>query len=160
MAVDYFLKIDGIEGESADKAHPKEIELLSFSWGVTQAGTGAHGGGGGGAGKASFNDFVFVARVSKASPKLFLTSAGGQHVKSVLLTCRRSGGAQLEFLKIKLSDVLVSSYQVGGSSPEDPLDQVSLSFAKIEVEYTPSAKSGKAEPPVRAGWDLKTNKKV
>src|SRR5918995_4005319 len=101
MAVDYFLKIDGIEGESADKAHAKEIELLSFSWGLSQAGAGAHGGGGG-AGKAAFQDFVFVARVSKASPKLFLTCASGQHVKSVVLSCRRSGGAQLEFLKIKL----------------------------------------------------------
>jgi type VI secretion system secreted protein Hcp len=159
MAVDYFLKIDGIEGESADKAHAKEIELLSFGWGLSQAGAGAHGGGGG-AGKATFQDFVFVARVSKASPKLFLTCASGQHVKSVVLTCRRSGGAQPEFLKIKLSDVLVTSYQVGGSSPEEPLDQVSLNFAKIEVEYTPSSKSGKAEPPVKAGWDLKANKKV
>ena len=159
MAVDYFLKIDGIEGESADKAHAKEIELLSFSWGLSQAGAGALGGGGG-AGKAAFQDFVFVARVSKASPKLFLTCASGQHVKSVVLSCRRSGGAQLEFLKIKLSDVLVTSYQVGGSSPEEPLDQVSLNFAKIEVEYTPSSKSGKAEPPVKAGWDLKAKKKV
>ena len=158
MAVDYFLKLDGIEGESADKAHAKEIELLSFGWGVSQAGAGAHGGRG--VGKAIFQEFVFGARVSKASPKLFLASASGQHVKSAVLTCRRSGGAQLEFLKIKLSDVLVSSYQVGGSFPEEPLDQVSLTFARIDVEYTPSSQRGKAEPSVKAGWDLKANKKV
>jgi type VI secretion system secreted protein Hcp len=160
MAVDYFLKLDGIEGESADKAHPKEIELLSFSWGISHAGAGRPSGGGGGAGKATFQDFIFVARVNKASPKLFLTCASGQHVKSALLTCRLSGAGQVEFLKIKLSDALVTSYQVGGSAPEEPLDQVSLSFARIDVEYTPSSKSGKAEPAVKAGWDLKTNKKA
>jgi type VI secretion system secreted protein Hcp len=160
MAVEYFLRIDGIEGESADKAHSKEIELLSFSWAVTQTGSGAPGGGGAGAGKAAFQDFVFAARVSKASPRLFLVCASGQHVKSALLTCRRAGAGKAEFLKIKLSDVLVSSYQVGGSSPDEALDQVSLSFARIEVEYTPASKSGKTEPPVKAGWDLKTNKKI
>lgn len=159
MAVDYFLRIDGIEGESADKAHPKEIELLSFSWGVTQADAGPRAGRGG-AGKASFQDFAFVARVSKASPKLFLACASGQHVKSALLTCRRSGGAPLEFLKITLSDVLVSSYQVGGSTREEPLDQVSLRSARIELEYVPASSSGKAEPAVKAGWDLKANKKI
>src|SRR5919108_5685508 len=143
MAVDYFLKLDGIEGESVDKAHPKEIELLSFSWGVSQAGAHAPGGGAG-AGKASFQDFFFTARVSKASPKLFLACASGQHVKSAVLTCRRSGAGQVEFLKIKLSDVLVSSYQVGGSSPEEPLDQAGLSFGRIEIEYTPVGKAGKA----------------
>jgi type VI secretion system secreted protein Hcp len=161
MAVEYFLQIDGIEGESADKAHPKAVELLSFSWGVTQAeGGSSAGGGGAGAGKATFQDFVFVARVSKASPKLFLACANGQHIKSALLTCRRSGGAPFEFLKIKLSDVVVSSYQVGGSSPDPPLDQVSLEFGRLKAEYTPAWKSGKAEPAVKAGWDLKANKKI
>ena len=152
MAVDYFLKIDGIDGESVEKAHPREIELLSFSWGITQS--GGVGPGGGGARKASFQDFHFVARTSKASPKLFHTCATGQHVKSVVLACRRAGAGKLEFLKIKLSEVLVSSYQIGGSSPEEPLDQVS------EIEYTPSSKSGKAEPVVKAGWDLKADKKI
>jgi type VI secretion system secreted protein Hcp len=158
MAVDYFLKIDGIDGESGEKAHPREIELLSFSWGITQS--GGVGPGGGGAGKASFQDFHFVARTSKASPKLFHTCATGQHVKSVVLTCRRAGAGKLEFLKIKLSEVLVSSYQIGGSSPEEPLDQVSMNFARIEIEYTPSSKSGKPEPVVKAGWDLKADKKI
>jgi type VI secretion system secreted protein Hcp len=159
MAVDYFLRLDGIEGESVDKAHSKEIELFSVGWGLSQTGTAGRGGGAG-AGKASFQDFGFTARVSKASPKLFLACASGQHVKTALLTCRRSGAGQVEFLKIKLSDVLVSSHQVGGSAPEEPLDQVSLSFGKIEVEYTPAGKGGKAEPAVKAGWDLKANKKL
>ena len=159
MAVDYFIKIDGIPGESTDKQHKDEVEVISFSWGVTQAGPGP-GGGGGGAGKASFQDLHFFARTSKASPELFLACASGQHISSAVLACRRGGKAQLEFLEVKLSDVLVSSYQIGGSTPEQPLDQVSLSFTKFELEYVPAGKAGKPGPPIEAGWDLMANKKV
>lgn len=159
MAADYFLRIDGIDGESADSRHKGEIDVLSFSWGVSQAGA-AGPGGGGGAGKAVLQDLNFVARTSKASPNLFLACASGKHVKSAVLTCRRAAGGKAEFLKITLSNVLVSSHQVGGSAPEEPLDQVSLRFGRIEVEYTPQAKGGKAEPVVKGGWDVKTNKKV
>ena len=159
MAVGYFLKIDGIEGESADSKHKGEIELASFSWGVTQSGSPARGGGAR-AGKAQFQDFHFVARTSKASPKLFLACASGEHVKSALLTCRRAGQDRLEFLKYKLSDVLISSFLLGGSTAEEPFDQVSLNFAKIEMEYVPQGKAGKAEGSVKAAWDLKANKKI
>ena len=159
MAVDYFLKIDGIDGESTDSKHKGEIELASFSWGVSQSGQPGPGGGGG-AGKAQFQDFHFVARTTKASPKLFLACASGQHVKSALLTCRRAGRDRFEFIKYKLSEVLVSSFVTGGSTPEEPLDQVSLNFAKIEMEYVPRGKAGKAEAAVKAAWDLKANKKI
>ena len=159
MAVDYFLKIDGIDGESTDSKHKGEIELASFSWGVSQSGQPG-GGGGGGAGKAQFQDFHFVAKTTKASPKLFLACASGQHVKSALLTCRRAGRDRLEFIKYKLSEVLVSSFVSGGSTPEEPFDQVSLNFAKVEMEYVPLGKAGKALSPVKAAWDLKANKKI
>jgi type VI secretion system secreted protein Hcp len=159
VAVDYFLKIDGIDGESTDSKHKGEIELASFSWGMAQSGQPGRGGGRG-AGKAEFQDFHFVARTSKASPKLFLACASGQHVKSALLTCRRSGQSPLEFLKYKLSEVLVSSFVSGGSTPEEPFDQVSLNFAKIDMQYTPQGKDGKAQPSVRGAWDLKANKKL
>jgi type VI secretion system secreted protein Hcp len=160
MAVDYFLKIDGISGESADDKHKGEIELLSFSWGVSNPASPGVGGGAG-AGKASFQDFHFVARTSKASPKLFLACASGQHVPSALFTARRAGKPSIEFLKIKLREVLVSSYQVGGSEPdEEPLDQVSLNFGKVELEYRPVGSSGKFEAPIKAGWDVKKNKKI
>ena len=159
MAVDYFLKLDGIDGESTDSKHKGEIELASFSWGVSQSGQPGPGGGGG-AGKARFQDFHFVARTTKASPKLFLACASGQHVKSALLTCRRAGRDRFEFIKYKLSEVLVSSFVTGGSTPEEPLDQVSLNFAKIEMEYVPQGKAGKAEAAVKAAWDLKANKKI
>jgi len=159
MAVDYFLKIDGVDGESFDSKHKSEIELASFSWGVNQSGIPSHGGGGG-AGKVEFQDFHFTARTSKASPKLFLACASGQHVRSALLTCRRAGGDQVEFLKYKLSDVLVSSFQIAGSEASEVFDQVSLNFSKVEMEFVPIARTGKAEGPARAGWDLKANKKV
>lgn len=159
MAADYFLKIDGIDGESADSKHKGEIELASFSWGVTQSGPVARGGGAR-AGKAQFQDFHFVARTSKASPKLLLACASGQHVKSAVLTCRRGGQNKLSFLEYKLSDVLISSFLVGGSTPDEPHDQVSLSFGKVEMEYTPQGKTGKAGVPVEAAWDVKANKQI
>jgi type VI secretion system secreted protein Hcp len=158
MAVDYFLKLDGIPGESTDAKHKDEIDVLAFSWGVSQGSTGP--GGGGGAGKAVFEDLLVVARTSKASPKLWLACASGQHIKSAILTCRKPGKAPFEFLKITLTDVTISSYEIDGSDEELPLDQVALAFAKVETVYTPQDPTGKAQPPVKAGWDVKQNKKL
>jgi type VI secretion system secreted protein Hcp len=160
-AVDYFLKIDGIEGESHDDKHKNEIDLESFSWGATQSGGHAYGGGGG-AGKVSMQDFHFVMKVNKASPKLFLHCATGQHIKSALLTCRKAGGKQEEFLKIKFSDLLVSSYQTGGSGGSDivPTEQISLNFSKIEFEYYTQKPDGGVVLGAKAGYDLKANKTV
>jgi type VI secretion system secreted protein Hcp len=156
---DYFLKVDGIPGESADAKHKDEIDVLAFSWGVSQAGA-ASSGDGGASGKAAFDDLLVVARTSKASPHLWLACAEGKHIKSAVLTCRRGGKAPVEFLTIVLSDVVVSSYEVDGSDEEPPLDQISLSYAKVETRYTPADKTGKTQPPIGAGWDLKANKKV
>jgi len=159
--VDYFLKIDGIDGESADAKHKGEIDIESWSWGESQ--TGTHSGmGGGGAGKVSFQDAHFTAKISKASPKLFLVCAGGDHIKKAVLTCRKAGKEQQEFLKITLSDLLVSSYQTGGSAGSSvvPTDQVSLNFSKIEVEYKEQKPDGTLGGAVKAGWDAKANKAV
>ena len=160
-AVDYFLKLDGIEGESHDSKHKNEIELESWSWGETQSGTGSHGGGGG-AGKVSMQDIHFVMKINKASPKLMLACATGEHIKTATLVCRKAGKEQQEFLTIKLSDLLVSSYQTGGSGGSDivPIDQVSLNFAKIEVDYKPQKADGSLDSAVKAGYDLKANKHV
>jgi type VI secretion system secreted protein Hcp len=160
-AVDYFLKIDGIDGESSDDKHKGEIELQSFSMGVTQHGT--HGAGaGGGAGKATFSDLHFTMRVNKASPKLFLACATGEHIKKAVLTCRKAGKDQQEYLKVTLSEALVASFQEGGSSHGDviPVDQFSLNYAKIEVEYKPQKADGTLDAAVKAGYDLAHNKKV
>ena len=97
-AVDYFLKIDGIEGEAQDKTHKNEIQLASWSWGETNTGSmGA--GGGGGSGKVAMQDFHFVMGVNKATPKLVLACATGEHIKSAILVCRKAGKEQQEFLK-------------------------------------------------------------
>ena len=157
-AVAYFLKLDGILGESTDARHPGEIELESFSWGATDV-VGA-GGGGAGAGKVQIEDLHVVMKESKASPLLFLECASGSHVKQAVLTGRKTGKAPLEFLVIKLTDVVVSSYRTGGGTAAAPDDQVSLNFAKIEFSFTAQQPDGKPDVPVKAGWDVKQNKKV
>jgi type VI secretion system secreted protein Hcp len=156
---DYFLKVDGIPGESADAKHKDEIDVLAFSWGVSQAGA-ASSDGGGASGKAAFDDLLVVARTSKASPHLWLACASGTHIKTAVLTCRRSGKSEPEFLTITLSDVVVSSYELDSSDEGPPLDQIAFAYAKVETRYTPADKAGKAQPPISAGWDLKANKKV
>jgi type VI secretion system secreted protein Hcp len=159
-AVDYFLKIDGIEGESTDAKHKSEIDLESWGWGATQSGTMQYGGGGG-AGKVAMQDFHFVMRHSKASPKLMLACASGEHIKKATLTCRKAGKDQQEFLKIEFSDLLVSSFQTGGSANGIiPTDQVTLNFAKIEHEYKEQSADGSLKGPVKAGWNVKENKAV
>jgi len=161
MAVDYFLKIDGIQGESHDSKHKDEIDLLSFSWGETQTGTHA-GGGGGGGGKVSMQDFHFVMKTNKASPKLLLCCANGEHIPKAIFTCRKAGKEQQEFMKMTFSDLLVSSFQTGGSSSGDeiPLDQISINYAKVEYEYRMQSPDGTLGGPIKAGYDLKQMKAV
>jgi len=161
MAVDYFLKIDGIPGESHDDKHKDSIDLISWSWGQSQTGTHASGGGGG-AGKVSMQDFHFVMKVNKATPKLILACASGDHIKKAVLTCRKAGKDQQEYLKYTFSDVLISSYQTGGSSAGDeiPTESVSLNYTKMELEYKAQKEDGTLEGGIKAGWDLKTNKQV
>jgi type VI secretion system secreted protein Hcp len=162
-AVDYFLKFEGagFEGESQDSKHKGSIDIESWSWGETQSGTHS-GGGGGGAGKVVMQDFHFVMKVNKASPKLLLACATGEHIKSALLTCRKAGKTQQEFIKYKFYDLLVSSYQTGGSGHSDivPTDQISVNFSKMEVEYKEQKPDGTLGGTVKAGYDVKQNKAV
>jgi type VI secretion system secreted protein Hcp len=182
-AVDYFLKIDGVDGESQDARHKGEIDIESFSWGATNGGSAAHGGGGG-AGKVAMQDFHFVMQFNKASPKLFVATASGEHFKKAVLTARKAGKEQSEFLTWTLTDCLVASYETGANSvavtesvasadepsPEvtaarnassaAPVDEFSLNFAKIEVSYQTQNADGSLGTPVTAGWDLATNKNV
>jgi type VI secretion system secreted protein Hcp len=155
--VDYFLKIDGIEGESRDDKHKDEIEIESFSWGETQTGSFAVGGGAG-AGKVSMQDFYFTMLVNKASPALFLACAQGDHIKNAILTCRKAGKKPVEFLKFTLSNVLISSFQIGGTGGVVPTDQISLNFAKIEVEYKEQDATGKLTGSITKWFDLKSMK--
>lgn len=158
-AVDYFLKADGIDGESTNDRHRGEIEIESFSWGATQSGTEATGGGGG-AGKVSFQDLHFTMKTSKASPKLMLACATGEHIKQVVLTGEVSGKKGQKFLEIRMEDVLVSSFQQGGSADNYPTESVSMNFSKIVFTYYPVNPDGSLGAPVSGGWDIKENKQV
>lgn len=158
MAIDMFLIIDGIAGGSTDSKHKGEIDVLGYSFGATQTGTFATGGGG--AGKPSFGDLVVSCPMSTASPALLLACASGRHVKSAVLTCRRSGPKPHEFFRLELEDVIITSYQSAGSDDQLPLDQISLAYGKIQATYTGAGKSGKPKPPVTGGWDLKKNAKA
>ena len=156
--VDYFLKIDGIQGESPDHKHKDEIQLESWSWGETQSGS-MSAGGGGGAGKVQMQDFHFSMRVNKASPKLLLACATGEHIKSAILTCRKAGKDQQEYLTYKFTDVLISSYQTGGSQGEVlPTDQISFNYTQIETEYKEQKPDGTLGGGIKAKYDLKQMK--
>lgn len=159
-AVDYFLKIDGIDGESADSKHKGEIDIASFSWGVANDGSMA-GGGGGGSGKAAFQDLHCNTHVHKGSPKLMLASATGEHIKKAVLTVRKAGKDQQEYYKVTLEDILVSSYTNGGSEGSVfPGEQFSLNYAKIEFDYKEQKADGTLGGSVKTGYDVKANKKV
>ena len=157
-SVDYFLKIAGIPGESQDHKHKDEIDISSWSWGASQSGTMGYGGGGG-AGKVSMQDFHFTMRVNKSTPKLILAMSNGTHIPECTLTLRKAGKEQQEFMKIKFSDVIISSYQTGGSGGEmDGSESCSFNYTKIEYEYKPQKKDGTLDGPVAFNWDVKANK--
>lgn len=157
MATDYHLKIAEIPGESPDDKHKGEIEILSFSWGLSNQGTFAAGGGGG-AGKASFQDVSLTTVANKSSPLLFLACATGQHIKEAILYVRKQGGKQQEYYQVKMNDLLVSSYSAGGGGDAAVHDSFTLNFTKIEFTYKPQKADGSLEGPVEKKYDLKANK--
>ena len=159
--VDYFLKIDGVDGESTDDKHKGEIEVESFSLGATNAGS-FQSGGGGGSGKVAMADIHIVKKVDKASAKLLTSCCTGEHLKTATLVCRKAGKDQQEFLTIVLSPILISSFQNAGSAGSDviPMDQISINYGKIEFKYKEQKPDGSLGGEVVGGWDVTTNKKV
>jgi len=159
MAVDMFLLLDGIKGESADKTHKGEIDVLAWSWGLSNSGS-FHQGEGGGAGKANFQDISVTKYVDKSTADLLYASASGKHVAKAKLTVRKAGENPLEYLTFEFENILVSSVSTGGSGGEDRLtENVSLNFAKIKMEYwTQGAKGAKGENGNFA-WDIPANAK-
>jgi type VI secretion system secreted protein Hcp len=159
MAVDMFLKLDGVKGESKDSKHGGEIHIESFSWGMNQ--TGAHGvGGGGGAGKVSVHDISITKYVDKASPSLMLFCCNGKHLANGLITVRKAGEKPLEYLKIKLTDILISGVQVAGHGGDQLTENVTLNFAKFNLEYQEQKADGSGTPAGEMGWDVKANVKA
>lgn len=161
MAVDMFMKVAGIKGESTDDNHKAEIDVLAWSWGLSQSGS-FQSGSGGGAGKANFNDLTFTKWVDVASPLLMLYCASGEHIPDATLVVRKAGGkGPLEYIKIVMKKVMVSSVATGGSGSEDRLtENVSLNFAEVNVDYVQQKGDGTGEAPKQFKWDISANKKL
>jgi type VI secretion system secreted protein Hcp len=151
--MDHFIKFDGVEGESTHKDHKGEIEVLSWSWGLSAP---EHAGGGGGAGRATPGQFTFTHLYDKASPVLASLAAAGRHVKQALLTSRRAGGAQKDFLTVTMKDVTITGVEQIGD--EDGIDeQVTASAGHITFEYRQTTNKGTVGSPVVFDWDIVKN---
>ncbi len=162
MAVDMFIKIGDIMGECVDSKHKDEIDVLAWSWGMSQSGN-MHLGGGGGSGKVSVQDLSFTKYLDKSSPNLLLMCCTGKHYPDAKLVVRKAGGdTPIEYMTMNLKDVLISSVSTGGSGGEDRLtENVTLNFAKVEVKYQPQKKDGSADGgAISMGWNIEENKKL
>lgn len=155
MAIDNFLKLDGVEGEATHHDHRGEIELLSWSWGMSNEAP-AGGGGGAGSGRAKPQALLFVHRYDKASPPLLRLAATGRHAASAVLSARRAGAGTRDFLQITLKEVRVTSLQMADNG-DGPVEQVALSFAEIGFDYTPQTPRGGAGAPVKVNWNVRTS---
>jgi type VI secretion system secreted protein Hcp len=154
MAVDMFIKIGDIKGEAQDQKHKGAIDVQSWSWGATNNGS-AHHGGGAGTGKVHVHDFSFTKWMDKASPHILLACCNGKHFPQACLTIRKAGEKPVEYCKIKLEYVLITSVSHGGSGADDrTTEQVTLNFAKVEFEYTPQEDSGKPGTAIPMSWDI------
>ncbi len=152
-AVDMFLQLDGIQGESQDKANAGQIDVLAWSEGLSQSGT-THMGGGGGAGKVSVQDLSITKYLDSSSPALRQRVSSGQHIARATLLVRKAGALQSDYFKIQLIDIIVTSISAGGSGGEDRLtENVTLNFAEIRWTYTPPTGA-----PISVGWNVAENK--
>jgi type VI secretion system secreted protein Hcp len=160
MAVDMFMKIGDLKGESKGKDHVGEIDVLAWSWGASNSGN-AHMGGGQGAGKVNVQDLSFTKYIDKSSPDLMLFTCNGKHIPEAKLTVRKAGETPLEYLTITMSDLIVTSVSTGGSGSEDRLtENVTLNFAKVKVNYVEQTEKGAAGAKPQMGWDIAANVKM
>ena len=163
MAFDAYLKIEGIEGESTSKGMEKQIEIESFSWGLTNVATVGSQTGGISGGRVHFSPFTIAKTVDKASPNLMLAGCNGSHLKSATVTFRKATGSsgQKPFEILKFTDCMVSSYQVTGVTGGDdtPRETVSFEFGKVEMEYYTQKADGSTAKAGNTGWDRTQNAK-
>lgn len=161
MAVDMFLEIRECPGESRKKGHENQIDIVSFSFGASQSGSFARGGAGGGAGKAEFQDISVVKEVDKASPKLFQACAAGTHFPKATIYVRKAGDRPLEYYKVEMSDLIVSSVQNSGAASGDGvMESVTMNCAVINFTYVEQDAKGGAGRTVTAGFDVRQGAKV
>ncbi|RYF73526.1 MAG: type VI secretion system tube protein Hcp [Comamonadaceae bacterium] len=158
MAVDMFIKIGDVKGESADSTHKESIDVLAWSWGLSQSGT-THTGSGAGAGKVNVQDLSFTKYADSGSHALILACCKGTHYDKAVLTVRKAGDNPLEYIKITMEDLIVTAVSTGGSGGEDRLtENVTLNFAKVKFEYDPQTKKGAGTGAKTAAWDIAANK--
>ena len=159
MAIDMFLMLDGIKGESSDSKHKGEIDIESFSWGMAQSGSG-HRGSGSGSGKVEVNDISISKYVDKSSPTLMLACANGKHIAKGKITVRKAGENPLDYLTIDLEKILVSNYQTSGANKGDtPTESVTLNFIKMKLEYWTQTDKGAKGENANFSWDVAQNMK-
>lgn len=158
MASDIFAKLGDIKGESNDAKHKDEVEVLSFSWGVTNAGSAGPGGPGGGAARATFRDLSIVHTIDRASPGLLKACATGMHLPGATITQRKAGKDQQEYLVIKMNDVIITGVADGSATGQPSSETVTLAFSKIDLEYRPQKPDGTLDAGVHFKYDLKANK--
>jgi type VI secretion system secreted protein Hcp len=161
MAVDMFLTIPKVKGETNDDVYKSKdgIDILAWSWGMSQTGS-FHSGGGGGAGKVAVQDISITKWVDNASANLMAKCANGEHYDEASLIVRKAGGKKpLEYIKIKLEKVMVTSVSTGGSGGEDKLtENITLNFAKIHYEYSKQKDDGSGEAAMKFDYDAAANK--
>lgn len=157
MAVDMYLKLTGIDGESGDSVHSGEIDVLAWSWGASQSGT-MHLGTGGGSGKVSVQDLSVTKYVDSASSILLKHCHTGTHIEEGVLTVRKAGGTPLEYIIITMKGIIISSVSTGGSGGEDRLtENITLNFKEIDYAYTPQAADGTGGAAMEFKWDIPGN---
>lgn len=153
-SADMFLKIEGIQGESVDRDHADEIDVLAWSWGMTNSGS-MHVSGGGTSGKSSFQDISVTKYVDRTTPNLIQKLATGDHYPSAILTIRKAGADPLEYLVITLTDVLVTSISTGGDGTEGKVtEKITLNFKTFELVYKPQQADGSGGAPVDVAYDI------
>jgi type VI secretion system secreted protein Hcp len=158
MAVDMFLKIGDIQGEALDASHKNEIDVLAWSWGLSQSGT-MHLGSGGSAGKVSIQDVSVTKYVDKATPNLIKACCNGKQYPNAILVVRKAGGdTTVEYVKITMEPVIITSVSSGGSQGEERLtESVQLNFGKVKYEYTLQNPDGSAGASVPVTHNIQTN---
>jgi type VI secretion system secreted protein Hcp len=159
MAMDMFIKIGDLKGESRDKTHKEKIDVLAWSWGMSNSGT-SHVGGGSGSGKVSVQDLSFTKYIDLTSPDLMLACCNGKHYPESKLIVRKAGETPLEYLIITMTDCMVTAVSTGGSGGEDKLtENVTLNFAKVKVDYVEQTATGTPGGKPKMGWDISGNAK-
>jgi type VI secretion system secreted protein Hcp len=157
MAVDIFMQIDKVNGESTDSKFKGAIEVVSWSWGLTQSGT-THTGSGSGAGKVNVQDLSFTKFVDTSSPVLVQKCCDGTPFTKATLTLRKAGATPLVYMVITLQNVLISSVSLATAASDDrQTEVVTLNFGQFSYAYTTQKPDGSGGAAITTTWNIPGN---